>query len=71
MVHKLSIYEHELVSKGLVQPDKIRYMVWWIRRFLALGQPEESQFTDYLENEGRQDWQIRQAPKASSYRAFP
>ncbi len=66
MIHELSIYQQELKDKGLVREDKIRYMVFWVRRFLSLGQSDDAVFADSLEREGRQDWQIRQALDAVS-----
>ncbi len=64
MKEYLKLYEGDLIAKDLVRQNQVPYMVWWVKHFLSVGQPEEAMYADILEKEGRKDWQIRQALEA-------
>ncbi|MCK4807355.1 MAG: hypothetical protein KAT09_06900 [Candidatus Aegiribacteria sp.] len=35
--------------------NQVPYMVWWVKHFLSVGQPEEAMYADILEKEGRNE----------------
>ena len=64
MKYDLSVYDKHLSSHKLVREHEIPYMNGWVRHYLLLGKPIEADFANILAEEGREDWQIRQALNA-------
>ncbi|MCD4776899.1 MAG: integron integrase [Candidatus Aegiribacteria sp.] len=61
MKYDLTEYNEHLASLNLVRENHIPYMSGWVKHFLFLGRPSDSEYADILTKEGRKDWQIRQA----------
>lgn len=55
MKEYLKLYEGDLIGKDLVRLNQVPYMVWWVKHFLSVGQPEEAMYADILEKEGRNE----------------
>ena len=71
MQSQLKGFEEYIRNLKLVRDNHIPYMLGWVKHFEHLGNPEEAAFSDVLEREGRQDWQIRQALDAVKlFRSF-
>ena len=64
-------YKKELKSRSLVSEKHIPYFSIWVRKFIGSGCLDDTAFSDLLEEEGKPDWQIRQAVDAVRlYRRF-
>ncbi|MCD4848566.1 MAG: integron integrase [Candidatus Aegiribacteria sp.] len=37
------------------------YMFWWVKHYLFMQRPDAAEYSQILEEEGKEDWQIRQA----------
>lgn len=57
-------FERKLRDGDLVPDNHVRFMLWWVNHYFALGEPDDQEYADKLECEGREDWQIRQAMNA-------
>ncbi|MCK5786643.1 MAG: integron integrase [Candidatus Sabulitectum sp.] len=54
-------FEGDIKRRGIVGEREAPFFVHWAKRFLALGSPDRSSYTDILSDEGKSGWQIRQA----------
>lgn len=56
---------------GVFQDRQVPFVVFWVKRFLESGCPDEHSYSDSLAASGKQDWQIRQAlDSVRLYRSF-
>jgi len=58
-------FEKYLRVRGLVVESKVPFFLHWVERYLNLRLDNESVFSDVLDGEGKEDWQIRQAMDAN------
>ena len=61
MDKQLLQYQEEIKKRGLVPDRHTPFLVGWVRKYLSFGKPEDAVFSDILERNGREGWQIRQA----------
>lgn len=54
-------YEEELQRRNLVSEKHIPFFRNWVRKFIGSGCLDDTAFSALLEEEGKPDWQIRQA----------
>lgn len=64
MDKQLSQYQEEIKKRGFISEKQAPFLVGWVRKYLACGRPEDAVFSDILERNGREGWQIRQAQDA-------
>ena len=58
---KLEEFRNNLRNQNLVNDNHLPYIVWWVKHYLDLDHLDETSYSDVLSNEGKHDWQIRQA----------
>ena len=58
---KLEEFKRKLLERKLVRENQIPYMLWWVKHYIQLSRPEEVLYSEILEKENKEDWQIRQA----------
>ncbi len=61
MDSELVRFEEQLRALGLVREKELPYMVSWVRHYIDLGFPGDEEYAEILLDEGRWDWQVRQA----------
>ena len=61
MDKQLLQYQEEIKKRGLVPDRHAPFLVTWVRKYLSFGRPEDAAFSDILERNDREGWQIRQA----------
>ena len=54
-------FKQYLESLNILPDNQLPYFIWWVKHYDQLGCPEEARYSNILEEEGRQAWQIRQA----------
>ena len=54
-------FRQYLESLNILPNNQLPYFLWWVKHYNQLGNPEEVRYSDILEEEGREAWQIRQA----------
>lgn len=58
---ELEKFKDRLLERKLVRENQIPYMLWWVKHYIQLSRPEENLYSEILEKENKEDWQIRQA----------
>ena len=61
MQSQLEEFEQYLSELKLMNEKHQPYMLWWVRHYLFLQRPDDPEYSKILEEEGKKDWQIRQA----------
>jgi integron integrase len=61
MSDRLDEFREFLLSRNLAKENQVPFVLYWVRKYLKLGNPEEAEYSYLLNEEGRKDWQIRQA----------
>lgn len=54
-------FKQQLLERKLVRENQIPYMLWWVKHYIQLSRPDENLYSEILEKENKEDWQIRQA----------
>lgn len=54
-------FKRYLKKLNILPDNQLPYFLWWVKHYNQLGSPEEARYSDILEEEGREAWQIRQA----------
>lgn len=54
-------FEEHVKRLGVFQDRQVPFVVFWVKRFLESGMPDDDSFSSLLSASGKQDWQIRQA----------
>ena len=64
-------FKEEIIRKGLVPEKNLPYFMMWVKKYFESCCKSEAEFSDFLSEQGREDWQIRQALDAVRlYREF-
>ncbi len=61
MQNRLKEFEHYLKELKMMDEKHQPYLVWWVKHYLFLQRPDDPKYSQILQEEGKEDWQIRQA----------
>lgn len=61
MQGRLEEFEQYLKELKLMNEKHQPYMLWWVRHYLFLHRPDDPEYSQILQEEGKEDWQIGQA----------
>lgn len=51
---KLEEFKARLLERKLVRENQIPYMLWWVKHYLFLQRPDDPQYSQILQEEGRE-----------------